>query len=167
MGLPPDPEGVQEGLDTLQEILKLAPYTKVIVVTGNGDQENALKSVALGAYDFYQKPVETDTLRLFVDRAFSMGELEAENRQLQNLASEPICSVIRRLFSAAETPVMTSCSLCLASRSRLNSAHSTATSSGVTTRAKPTRMRPLRDLGRRNFMLKVYHCTVAGGQAAQ
>jgi two-component system NtrC family response regulator len=88
LGLPPNPEGVEEGLATLQETLKLAPHTKVIVVTGNGDQENALKSVALGAYDFYQKPVDTDTLRLLVDRAFTMGELEAENRRLQNLASE-------------------------------------------------------------------------------
>ncbi len=88
LGLPPNPEGVAEGLATLQETLKLAPHTKIIVVTGNGDQENALKSVALGAYDFYQKPVETDTLRLLVDRAFSMGELERENRHLQNLASE-------------------------------------------------------------------------------
>jgi two-component system NtrC family response regulator len=88
LGLPPNPEGVAEGLATLQETLKLAPHTKIIVVTGNGDQENALKSVALGAYDFYQKPVDTDTLRLLVDRAFSMGELERENRHLQNLASE-------------------------------------------------------------------------------
>jgi two-component system NtrC family response regulator len=88
LGLPPDPEGVEEGFKTLQETLKLAPHTKVIVVTGNGDQENALKSVALGAYDFYQKPVDTDTLRLLVDRAFTMGELEAENRQLQSVASD-------------------------------------------------------------------------------
>lgn len=95
LGLPPDPEGVEEGLKTLQETLKLAPYTKVIVVTGNGDQENALKSVALGAYDFYQKPVDTDTLRLLVDRAFTMGELEAENRQLQNIASEsPLAGIV-------------------------------------------------------------------------
>ena len=52
LGLPPKPEGVEEGLATLSEILKLAPHTKVIVVTGNGDQENALTSVAQGAYDF-------------------------------------------------------------------------------------------------------------------
>ncbi len=88
LGLPPDPEGVEEGLSTLQEILKLSPHTKVIVVTGNGDQENALRSVELGAYDFYQKPVDTDTLRLLVDRAFTMGELEAENRRLQSIASD-------------------------------------------------------------------------------
>lgn len=86
LGLPPQPDGVEEGLNTLQEILKLSPHTKVIVVTGNGDQENALKSVELGAYDFYQKPVDTDTLRLLVDRAFKMHELELENRRLQSVA---------------------------------------------------------------------------------
>jgi two-component system NtrC family response regulator len=88
LGLPPNPEGVDEGLATLQELLTLAPYTKVIVVTGHGDQENALKSVAMGAYDFYQKPVDTDTLQLLVERAFNISDLEGENRRLQNLASE-------------------------------------------------------------------------------
>jgi two-component system NtrC family response regulator len=88
LGLPPNPEGVDEGLATLQELLKLSPHTKVIVVTGHGDQENALKSVALGAYDFYQKPVDTETLQLLVERAFNISELECENRRLQSLASE-------------------------------------------------------------------------------
>ena len=72
LGLPPKPEGVEEGLLTLAEILKLAPHTKIIVVTGNGDQENALTAVAQGAYDFYEKPVDTDTLKLLVDRAFNI-----------------------------------------------------------------------------------------------
>ena len=88
LGLPPRPEGTEEGLVTLDEILKLAPHTKVIVVTGHGDQENALNSVAKGAYDFYQKPVDTDTLKLLVDRAFNIAELEAENRKLQSQVSE-------------------------------------------------------------------------------
>jgi two-component system NtrC family response regulator len=95
LGLPPHPEGVDEGLATLQELLKLSPHTKVIVVTGHGDQENALKSVALGAYDFYQKPVDTETLQLLVERAFNMSRLEGENRRLQNLASEsPLDGII-------------------------------------------------------------------------
>ena len=88
LGLPPNPEGVEEGMKTLQETLKLAPHIKVIVVTGHGDQENALRSVALGAYDFYQKPVDTDTLQLLVERAFNIAELESENRRLQSLASD-------------------------------------------------------------------------------
>ena len=95
LGLPPNPEGVDEGLATLQETLRLAPHTKVIVVTGHGDQQNALKSVALGAYDFYQKPVDTDTLQLLVDRAFNISELEGENRRLQSLASDsPLDGII-------------------------------------------------------------------------
>jgi len=82
LGLPPDAEGVSEGFATLEETLSIAPQTKVIVVTGHGDQENALKAVSLGAYDFYQKPVETETLQLIVDRAYQMAELESENRRL-------------------------------------------------------------------------------------
>ncbi|MDJ0757854.1 MAG: PEP-CTERM-box response regulator transcription factor [Woeseiaceae bacterium] len=88
LGLPPKPEGVEEGLATLRDTIKLAPHTKVIVVTGNGDQENALTAIAQGAYDFYEKPVDTDTLKLLVDRAFSIAELEAENRRLQHQVSE-------------------------------------------------------------------------------
>jgi len=95
LGLPPRPEGVEEGLLTLTETLKLAPHTKVIVVTGHGDQDNALTAVAQGAYDFYEKPVDTDTLKLLVDRAFIMSELEAENRKLQSQVNEsPLDGII-------------------------------------------------------------------------
>ena len=82
LGLPPDPEGVSEGFETLLETLKLAPHTKVIVVTGQSDTENAVKAVGLGAYDFYQKPVDTDVLRLLVQRAFYIRELEDVNRSM-------------------------------------------------------------------------------------
>jgi two-component system NtrC family response regulator len=95
LGLPPKPHSVEEGFATLSEILKLAPHTKVIVVTGNGDQGNALHAVAQGAYDFYQKPVDTDTLKLLVDRAFNISELESENRRLQYSASDsPLDGII-------------------------------------------------------------------------
>ena len=87
LGLPPDPANASEGLAALDEILKRAPHTKVIVVTGNDDRENALKAISLGAYDFYQKPVEPDILGLIVDRAYSLYELEAENRQLAEQGS--------------------------------------------------------------------------------
>ena len=83
----PNPRASKRASRTLGEILKLAPHTKVIVVTGNGDQENALTSVAQGAYDFYEKPVDTETLKLLVDRAFNISELESENRRLQNKIS--------------------------------------------------------------------------------
>ncbi|NOZ37295.1 MAG: PEP-CTERM-box response regulator transcription factor [Gammaproteobacteria bacterium] len=82
LGLPPDPTNASEGLAALTEILELAPYTKVIVVTGNDDRKNALKAVSLGAYDFYQKPIDPDVLGLIVDRAYNLYELEEENRDL-------------------------------------------------------------------------------------
>ncbi len=84
LGLPPDAEGVSEGLATLEQILTLAPHTKVIVVTGNGDRDNAVRSVGLGAYDFYHKPLDTDVLKLIVQRAFHLYELEEQNRRLMN-----------------------------------------------------------------------------------
>lgn len=84
LGLPPDEEGVEEGFATIQETLRIAPNTKIIVVTGYHDYSNALRAVAMGAYDFYQKPVNTDTLDLIVQRAYHMWQLEQENRRLQD-----------------------------------------------------------------------------------
>ena len=81
LGLPPDPSNVSEGLAALAEILSLAPDTKVVVVTGNDDRDNAVRAVGAGAYDFYQKPVDADILRLIVNRAFRLHELEMENRR--------------------------------------------------------------------------------------
>jgi two-component system NtrC family response regulator len=95
LGLPPDDSGVEEGFATLREILTLAPFTKVVVVTGHGDQSNAVQAVGFGAYDFYQKPVDVDTLQLIVQRAYQMHTLEAENRRLaEALGHSPLDGVI-------------------------------------------------------------------------
>lgn len=100
LGLPPDEEGVEEGFRTIKEVITLAPATKIIVVTGYHDYENALRAIALGAYDFYQKPVDTNTLDLIVQRAFQLYDLETENRRLNNTQSSPLAGVI------ASDPVM-------------------------------------------------------------
>ena len=95
LGLPPDAEGVSEGFAALEESLALLPGTKVIVVTGHGDQENAIRAVGLGAYDFYQKPVDTDTLQLLVERAYHIHELERQNqRLLQDRGTSPLDGVV-------------------------------------------------------------------------
>jgi two-component system NtrC family response regulator len=86
LGLPPDPSNATEGLATLEEILTLAPQTKVIVVTGNNDKKNALKAVDFGAYDFYQKPIDSDTIQILVSRAINLFNLEMENRHLTKVA---------------------------------------------------------------------------------
>jgi len=82
LGLPPDPEGSTEGLATVEEILVLAPNTKVIVVSGNDDRSNAVQAVASGAYDFYQKPIDSELLNQIVTRAHHVYELEEDNRRL-------------------------------------------------------------------------------------
>ncbi len=118
LGLPPDAEGVSEGFATLEQTLAIAPDTKVIVVTGHGDQENALRAVGMGAHDFYQKPVETEILHLIVERAYQMFALEQENHRLQRqestspldgivAASEKMLEVCRMVEKVAPTGATT------------------------------------------------------------
>ncbi|BAW80608.1 Fis family two component sigma54 specific transcriptional regulator [Candidatus Nitrosoglobus terrae] len=83
LGLPPDPGGVSEGMATLREILTIAPYTKIIVITGNDSREHAVRAVGAGAYDFYSKPIDPSTLKLIIDRAYQLYGLEMENRCLR------------------------------------------------------------------------------------
>ena len=95
LGLPPDADGTSEGFQLLEDILNSAPHTKAIVVTGNNDREHATKAVAMGAYDFFYKPIDADMLELIVNRAYRLYELEDENRRLstQSTAS-PLEGVI-------------------------------------------------------------------------
>lgn len=107
LGLPPEPEAVTEGLATLEEILAFAPNTKVIVVTGNGDQQSAIRSVGMGAYDFYQKPLDTDVLNLIIRRAFHIHDLEAQNRRLaEQESASPLSG-----FIAVSEPMLRVCRL--------------------------------------------------------
>jgi len=97
LGLPPDPVGASEGLNTLQQILALAPDTKVIVLTGNQDHSHAVKAIAMGAYDFHQKPFAPEVLCLVVDRAFYLHTLQQENRNLLSTqVDSPISGIITR-----------------------------------------------------------------------
>jgi len=96
LGLPPDPDGVSEGFATLEEVQRIAPAAKVVVVTGNGERKNALKAVAAGAYDFCEKPVEIDVLRTIIERGLNLHRLEAENRRL---AAMPALSPIDRIIT--------------------------------------------------------------------
>ena len=116
LGLPPDPANASEGLKTLEEILALAPNTKVIVVTGNNDKENALKAIDFGAYDFYQKPIDSDTIKLLINRALNLAKLEDENRILAKTRpamgriignSDAIQTVMRKAEKIAGTDIST------------------------------------------------------------
>ena len=95
LGLPPHPDDPSEGLATLEEILGVEPNTKVVVVTGQDEKENAVKAIGLGAYDFYTKPFEPEIIGLIVNRAYRLMELEQENqRLLQGTIQEPFDGVI-------------------------------------------------------------------------
>jgi two-component system NtrC family response regulator len=85
LGLPPDPDSVSEGFKLLEQLLEAAPDVKVIVLTGQNGQANALRAVALGAYDFLAKPFDPDVLTLIIERALRLSELQRENRRLQTL----------------------------------------------------------------------------------
>ena len=113
LGLPPDPGGVSEGMRAIGEILRLAPLTKIVVITGNDARDAAVRAVAEGAYDFYQKPVDPEILQLTVQRALRLHELELENQRLQRqarpalegivAASEPMLKVCRLVEKVAPT----------------------------------------------------------------
>ena len=96
LGLPPDADGASEGFATLEQILAIAPDTKVIVLTGNQDRANAVKAVALGAYDFHQKPSEQQMLALVVERAFYLHALQQENRRLQQTGASTAIGLLSR-----------------------------------------------------------------------
>lgn len=85
LGLPPDADSVSEGFRLLEQIMEFDSDIKVIVLTGQNDQANALRAVAVGAYDFFAKPFEPELLNLTVERAFRMFELQSENRRLREL----------------------------------------------------------------------------------
>ena len=94
LGLPPETGGVGEGFRTLENILELAPDTKVIVVTGQNDSANARRAVALGAHDFFAKPFDAEVVSLIIDRAFRMHDLQVENRRLLAARTSAVGGII-------------------------------------------------------------------------
>lgn len=82
LGLPPDPGGNTEGFALLEEALTIDSSIKVIVVTGREERENGVTSIAMGAYDYYQKPIDEDSLKFVIERAFKLRELEEQNQKL-------------------------------------------------------------------------------------
>ena len=87
LGLPPNPAGVEEGFAVLDHILDENGHAKVIIITGRGEKENALRAVGKGAYDFFYKPIELDELKVVLKRAFHVSQLEQEQRELRQRLS--------------------------------------------------------------------------------
>jgi two-component system NtrC family response regulator len=94
LGLPPDPDGSSVGFRILDQALAIAPRVKMIVVSGSEHREDAVQAVARGAWDFFQKPIDSDALGLIVRRAFHVSRLEAENHRLKSIGSPALPGVI-------------------------------------------------------------------------
>jgi two-component system NtrC family response regulator len=93
LGLPPHENGTEEGFRCLQEMLRHNPGAKIIVITGNDQRENALKAIQQGAYDFYQKPINLDELKVIIHRAFHLSAIEEENRGLHQALEQQTAGV--------------------------------------------------------------------------
>ena len=85
LGLPPHPSNPTEGLAALTEMLALDRLVKVIIISGQGEKENALQAIGAGAYDFLSKPVEMEELKFLLKRCFHVVQLEKEYAELQRL----------------------------------------------------------------------------------
>jgi two-component system NtrC family response regulator len=112
LGLPPDRHSTSEGVAALSEILAIQPLTKVIVASGTQERKCALETIGLGAYDYFSKPVDTDVLRVIVDRGWNSYLMEAERGDLREglaggtgfsglLAASPqmlkVCHMVQRV----------------------------------------------------------------------
>ncbi|MGH7262975.1 MAG: PEP-CTERM-box response regulator transcription factor [Candidatus Rokuibacteriota bacterium] len=86
LGLPPDPQGTSEGLRLLSEIIRKEPKTKVIVITGNGEEAAALEAIRLGALDYYHKPIDVEELWVILRRAAHIHRLEQSSEVKQREA---------------------------------------------------------------------------------
>ncbi|MFN7644904.1 MAG: PEP-CTERM-box response regulator transcription factor [Burkholderiales bacterium] len=97
LGLPPDPDSADEGFRLLGEILTLASATKVIALTGQDDRANAVRAIGMGAYDFFEKPFDAETLGLTIARAYRLAALEREHaRLLESRGSDTVAGLLTR-----------------------------------------------------------------------
>jgi two-component system, NtrC family, response regulator len=79
LGLPPHPTTAEEGLRTLEDILRAAPATKVIVLTGNGDRTSARCAIELGAVDYLSKSADLAEYEMVLRRSTFVQGLESES----------------------------------------------------------------------------------------
>lgn len=87
LGLPPYPGEVKEGFMALTEMLSQDGFVKVVIITGQGEKDHALKAIGEGAYDFFCKPIQIEELKVVLGRAFYVSKLEREHCELQQLLS--------------------------------------------------------------------------------
>lgn len=72
-----------DGIQTLEEIKTIKPELPVIMISGHGNIEIAVKSTRIGAYDFLEKPLSLERVLISVKRAIERKTLEIENKALK------------------------------------------------------------------------------------
>jgi len=82
------------GMRLLEQILSDEPITRVIIVTGREDDQNALRAVALGAFDYYAKPVKLGELKIMIQRAFHTHDLRQRLNQNEHIANADFYGMI-------------------------------------------------------------------------
>jgi len=82
LGLPPDPNGPEEGFKTLASLIEKNASTKIIVITGQEEKQHAIQAIGQGAYDFFQKPIQIDELKIILKRAAYVYKLEEDHKNL-------------------------------------------------------------------------------------
>jgi len=101
-----------DGIETLQEIKRTNPFLQVIIISGHGTIETAVKATKLGAYDFIEKPLSIEKVVVTINNALNFRQLEEENRFLRKKTLEkhsitgnspPINALKKQIAIAAPT----------------------------------------------------------------
>jgi len=101
-----------DGIETLKQIKKNCPNVQVIIITGHGTIETAIKATKLGAFDLIEKPLSIDRVIVAINNALNFRRLEEENKYLRKKTiekhsitgeSEPVASLKKKIMVAAPT----------------------------------------------------------------
>jgi len=101
-----------DGIETLKEIKKDNPHIQVIIISGHGNIETAVKAIKLGAFDLIQKPLSIDKVIVSINNALNFRRLEEENRYLRKKTLEknsitgnspPIAALKKQIAVSAPT----------------------------------------------------------------
>lgn len=98
-----------DGLETLRRIKELVPTAQVMMMSGHGSIETAVKAIKLGAYDYIEKPLSLENVTLRVKHALEQYRLEEENRSLRTkvqrkfelVGQSPAMQQLRQLIDTA------------------------------------------------------------------
>lgn len=101
-----------DGIETLKEIKKDNPFIQVVIITGHGTIETAIKATKLGAFDFIEKPLSIEKVIVAINNALNFRRLEEENKYLRKKTIEkhsitgnspPITALKKHIAIAAPT----------------------------------------------------------------